>query len=72
EQGGTLVIFKDSFANSMVPFLLQDYEEIIMIDLRYYRDSIATYLEELDDPEILILYEMSNFAQDANLVKLSK
>lgn len=72
EQGGTLVIFKDSFANSMVPFLLQDYEEIIMIDLRYYRDSIATYLEELDDPGILILYEMSNFAQDANLVKLSK
>lgn len=72
EEGGTLVIFKDSFANSMVPFLLQDYEEIIMIDLRYYRESIAACLEELEDPEILILYEMSNFAQDANLVKLSK
>lgn len=72
EQGGTLVIFKDSFANSMVPFLLQDYEEIIMIDLRYYRESIDAYLEELENPEILILYEMSNFAEDANLVKLSK
>ena len=72
EQGGTLVIFKDSFANSMVPFLLQDYEEIVMIDLRYYRESIAAYLEELEDPEILVLYEMSNFAEDVNLVKLSK
>ena len=72
EKAGTLVIFKDSFANSMVPFMLQDYEEIIMIDLRYYRESIAAYLEGLEDPEILILYEMSNFAQDANLVKLSK
>lgn len=72
DQGGTLVVFKDSFANSMVPFLLQDYEEIIMIDLRYYRKSVTSWLEELDDPEILILYEMSNFAQDSNLVKLSK
>lgn len=72
EKGGTLVIFKDSFANSMVPFMLQDYEEIIMIDLRYYRESVAAYLEELNDPEILVLYEMSNFAEDANLVKLSK
>ncbi|MDE6851872.1 MAG: hypothetical protein K2J67_05215 [Lachnospiraceae bacterium] len=72
DQGGTLVIFKDSFANSMVPFMLQDYEEIIMIDLRYFRESVNEWLEELEDPEILILYEMSNFAQDANLVKLSK
>lgn len=72
EQGGCLVIFKDSFANSMVPFLLQDYEEIVMIDLRYYRSSVAELLEEWDDPEILILYEMSNFAEEANVVKLSK
>lgn len=72
EQGRTLVIFKDSFANSMVPFLLQDYEEIVMIDLRYYRSSVEELLVQEKDPEILVLYEMSNFAQDANLVKLSK
>lgn len=72
EQGGTLVIFKDSFANSMVPFLLQDYEEIVLIDLRYYRKSVEEFLEREEDPEILVLYEMSNFAQDTNLVKLSK
>lgn len=72
EEGGCLVIFKDSFANSVVPFLLQDYEEIIMIDLRYYRTSVAKLLEEWEDPEILVLYEMSNFAEDANVIKLSK
>lgn len=72
QQGGTLVIFKDSFANSMVPFLLQDYEEIVLIDLRYYRRSVEEFLEQTEDAEILVLYEMSNFAQDTNLVKLSK
>lgn len=72
EKKGRLVIFKDSFANSMVPFLLQDYSEIIMIDLRYYRESVAELLAEQEDAEILVLYEMSNFAQDTNLFKLSK
>lgn len=72
EQDGTLVVFKDSFANSMLPFLLQDYTEIILIDLRYYRHSVEKLLEQTENPEILVLYEMSNFAQDTNLVKLSK
>lgn len=67
-----LLVFKDSFANSMIPFLLQDYQEVIMIDLRYYRQSVAELLEEENDAEILVLYEMSNFATDANLFKLSK
>lgn len=67
-----LLVFKDSFANSMIPFLLQDYKEVIMMDLRYYRQSVAELLEEEDDAEILVLYEMSNFATDSNLFKLSK
>lgn len=66
-----LVVFKDSYANSMVPFLLQDYEEIVMIDLRYYRLSVNDLLEQYAGADILVLYEMSNFMQDANLFKLS-
>ena len=72
ESDRKLLVFKDSFANSMIPFLLQDYQEVIMIDLRYYRQSVAELLEKEDDAEILVLYEMSNFATDANLFKLSK
>lgn len=72
ESDRKLLVFKDSFANSMIPFFLQDYQEVIMIDLRYYRQSVAKLLEEEDDVEILVLYEMSNFATDANLFKLSK
>lgn len=71
ENGKKLVIFKDSYANSMVPFLLQHYEEITMIDLRYYRASVASLLEQQRNTDILILYEMSSFMQDSNLFKLS-
>lgn len=72
DTGRKLLVIKDSFANSMVPFLLENYDEVTMIDLRYYRQSVRKLLEQKADDEVLIVYEMSNFAEDANLYKLSR
>ncbi len=62
-----LLIIKDSFANSMVPFLLEEYSQIKMLDMRYYKGSVQEMAEEYQAEEVLVLYEMSNFAQDENL-----
>lgn len=70
--GKKLFVIKDSFANSMVPFLLGDYEQIKMLDLRYYKGSVASLLDEYAPQDILVLYEMSNFAQDEKLNLLTK
>lgn len=67
---GKLLVIKDSYANSFVPFLMEDYHEITMLDLRYYRSSVQKLLQEEDYNQILVLYEMSNFAEDRNLYKL--
>lgn len=64
-----LLVIKDSYANSFVPFLMENYGEITMIDLRYYKNSVEELVEEGYD-QALVLYEMSNFAQDTNLYKL--
>ena len=64
--------FKDSFANCLVPFLLEQYDQVTMIDLRYYRKSVINILQQKKDAEILFLYEMSNFAEDNNIWKLTK
>lgn len=68
----TLLIFKDSFANSMVPFLMKDYARIRMIDLRYFKKSVQKYLKENPADEVLVLYELSSFAQADQLNKLMK
>lgn len=65
---GNLLIVKDSFANSLVPFLLAHYEHIYMIDLRYNRTGIDHYIDEYDISEILICYSTTNFSTDTNLV----
>lgn len=68
--GKHLLILKDSFANSMVPYLLPYYETITMVDLRYFNDSFAQVMEECDPTELLVLYELTNFAGEKNLYKI--
>lgn len=63
----TLIVFKDSFANSMVPFLTHAYQKIIMIDLRYYHQSVQKLLEQEEDAQVLVLYELSNFARSETI-----
>ena len=70
ENGRHLLLVKDSFANSFVPFLTGDYETITMIDLRYYRDSMQSLADESTD--ILVLTEMSNLAASGDYFKLSR
>lgn len=66
---GTLLIFKDSYVNSMVPYLLDNYEQITMIDLRYFNESVPALISH-DWDEVLVCYELSNFIKDRNLFKL--
>lgn len=68
---GTLLIIKDSFANSFVPFLLDDYSKIIMIDPRYFAGGIEGIIKSEQVSSILVLYEINNFAADNDIVKLA-
>ena len=70
ENGKHLLLVKDSFANSFVPFLLGDYETVTMVDLRYFRGSMAELAAESDD--ILVLTEITNLAASGDYFKLTK
>ena len=69
--GTKVLVIKDSFANSFVPFLVNDYDDIYMVDLRYYNGDMAEYLKENQITDVLVLYNISNFISDRNLYKLS-
>ena len=65
----TIVIVKDSFANSMIPFLINHYEKIIIIDTRYFNGSISEFIKEKDVDEVLLLYNIQNFAKEKTFSK---
>lgn len=69
-EGGKILIFKDSFANAFIPFLLDNYSEIYVIDLRYFNYSVQDYIKENNISECLFLYNIKNFVEDKNLSKI--
>ena len=62
-----LLIFKDSYANCFVPFLIPYYSEIIMIDARYYYENVHTLVENKAITDVLFLYNMDTFLNDNSL-----
>lgn len=68
--GKRLLVIKDSFANSMVPYLLEQYEHITMLDLRYFNGSVSQVMAQEEITEVLFLYEMTNLLTDSGIAKL--
>lgn len=64
DNGKTLLLVKDSYANSMVPFLAQHYETILLVDLRYYKKSLRPLLVDGQVDDLLVLYNVEGFAAE--------
>lgn len=65
--GRSLLLFKDSYANSFVQFLVPYYEKIIMVDPRYYYDSLDAILNSYGITDVLFLYSADTFLTDGSL-----
>ena len=64
---GKLLILKDSFANTFAQFVVDDYAETHLIDLRFFRGSVRKYIEKNGITEVLVLYNIANFTSDTDL-----
>ena len=71
-QGGKLLVIRDSYSDSLAPFLALDYAEVHLFDPRYNRTPISQYVEENGIDQVLVLYSAANFATDANLFQLGR
>ncbi|MDF2926745.1 MAG: hypothetical protein K0R57_5659 [Paenibacillaceae bacterium] len=49
--GKRLLVIKDSYGNALIPFLLPHFEEIVVVDPRYYKESLVklTQTEKITD-----------------------
>lgn len=65
-----ILIIKDSYANSVVPFLAEHYSEITILDLRYIGITSENIVNINDYNQVLFLYNASTIAQDENLKKM--
>ncbi|MBE5922098.1 MAG: hypothetical protein E7269_05040 [Lachnospiraceae bacterium] len=51
-----LVIFRDSFASSLAPLLVDGYSKITLVDIRYVQSAMLGNFIDFDNQDVLFLY----------------
>lgn len=72
DPGGKLLIIKDSYANTFAQFVVDDYAETHLIDLRFFRGSVLQYIREQGITEVLVLYSIPDFAAETAIPHCSR
>ena len=67
-----LLLVRDSYSDSLAPFLCRHFAEIHLLDLRYNKTSVAQYAADMGADAIAVLYSVDNFMKDADTVFLAQ
>ncbi|MDE7195024.1 MAG: hypothetical protein K2O14_13810 [Oscillospiraceae bacterium] len=71
DNGRSLLLIKDSYAHSLVPFLSKHYSKITMVDMRYINVGLDYFSINVSDySQVLMSFNVISFAGDRNLPKL--
>ena len=66
-----ILIIKDSYANSFVPFIVNHYENVYVIDPRYYKLSISEFIKNKQINNVLFLYNMNTINDDLGIISVN-
>ena len=70
--GPRVLLIRDSYSDSLTPFLTERFSQVHLIDLRDNLTSIKGYVEENSIDAVVVLYSFSNFVTEGNLFLLAR
>ena len=53
--GKKIAVIKESYGNSFAPFLTNNYEEVHVIDFRYFEGNLKSYMQDNDIDEVIFV-----------------
>lgn len=68
--GKKLLLIKDSYAHCFATFAAENYEEIVMVDLRYYKKSLSKLTKTEQFTETLFMLGAENISTSTDLAWL--
>lgn len=71
-EGKKLLVVKDSYANSLIPFLTKHFSEICVVDPRYYDGDLSALIRDQGIQDLLILYNINTFFADPSILNLQE
>ena len=66
-ENGRLLLIKDSYGNTFAQFPVEDYAEVHVLDLRFFKGDVTEYAKENGITDVLVLYGTQNFIKDTSL-----
>lgn len=69
---GSILVVKDSYANSFIPYLTENYAKIGVVDFRNFKYGLDSTIQQEGYDQILILYNFQTFISDTNLIYISR
>ena len=67
-----LLVVRDSYSDSLAPFLSQTFAEVHLLDLRYFKTSVAQYAADNGLDAIFVCYSVENFIKDTDAIFLAQ
>ncbi|MDY5480682.1 MAG: DHHW family protein [Peptostreptococcus porci] len=66
-----LLVVKDSYANAMLPFLVNNFSEITIVDLRYFTESLQDVIQNNELTDVLFLNNINTFNTDSSILSVN-
>lgn len=72
ENGKSCLVIKESFGNALVPFLVDHYQNVYVVDYRYYNRTISSLVEEKGIDTVLLINNVSATSTPARVNEMKK
>ena len=70
--GPKVLLIRDSYSDSLAPFLTERFSEVHLFDPRNNLNSVKNYVAEHNIDQVIVLYSFANFTTDQNLFVLGR
>lgn len=70
DNGKNLLLVKDSYAHSLVPFLSKHYSKITMVDMRYINTDLNAFIDVSEYQQTMFMFNVVSFSTDLHLKKI--
>lgn len=67
---GSILVIKNSYANCFIPFIVNNFRDVYVMDMRYYNDNVSEFTDANSIDRTMILYNIENLYSDLSIVKL--
>lgn len=57
--GSSVLVIKESFGNAMVPYLVENFQNVYVIDYRYYKDSVSELIDKNNIENVVFVNNIS-------------